>query len=116
MLLQRLHTPAQTLRHTRPSPALTVMSSTASTSSDAGSPFNDTQADVIIRSADKVDFYMYSLDLRRASSVFKKMLDLPKMSNVVVDADADAGRASSSGSCTNTRRHDGTGRPTWTWS
>ncbi|KAJ7358194.1 hypothetical protein DFH08DRAFT_953382 [Mycena albidolilacea] len=41
------------------------------------SPFNDTDADVILRSSDGVDFHVYRLVLSLASSVFRDMFAFP---------------------------------------
>ncbi|KAA1470197.1 hypothetical protein DENSPDRAFT_922211 [Dentipellis sp. KUC8613] len=42
--------------------------------SDAGSPFDDADADVIVRSYDCVDFFLYRIILAKASAVFAEML------------------------------------------
>ncbi|KAF7350681.1 BTB domain-containing protein [Mycena sanguinolenta] len=42
------------------------------------SPFDDTDADVILRSSDGVDFHVYRLVLSLASSVFKDMFGFPQ--------------------------------------
>ncbi|KAH9858490.1 hypothetical protein C2E23DRAFT_716869 [Lenzites betulinus] len=41
------------------------------------SPFDDADADIIIRSADRVDFRLYKLILKKASDVFRDMFTLP---------------------------------------
>lgn len=41
------------------------------------SPFNDPDADIIIRSSDAIDFRVYKVILSKASSVFKDMFSLP---------------------------------------
>ncbi|TFY74607.1 hypothetical protein EWM64_g9405 [Hericium alpestre] len=45
---------------------------------DYGSPFNDSDADVIFRSFDQVDFYLYKNVLAKASSVFRDMFSVPQ--------------------------------------
>ncbi|RPD57546.1 hypothetical protein L227DRAFT_577848 [Lentinus tigrinus ALCF2SS1-6] len=50
---------------------------TSTTPTVARSPFNDTDADIIIRSADGVDFHLYKVVLAKASPVFRGMLTLP---------------------------------------
>ncbi|TFY75936.1 hypothetical protein EWM64_g8076 [Hericium alpestre] len=44
----------------------------------AEEPFNDTSADVILRTSDKVDFYVYKNVLSLASPFFKDMFSLPQ--------------------------------------
>ncbi|TFK86348.1 hypothetical protein K466DRAFT_524312 [Polyporus arcularius HHB13444] len=58
-------------------------------------PFDDTDADIIIRSADGVDFRLYKVVLAKASSVFRDMFTLPDGSQrvgepQVVDVTEDA--------------------------
>jgi BTB/POZ domain len=43
-----------------------------------GPPFDDLDADIILRSSDKVDFLVYKVILSKASSVFKSMFSLPQ--------------------------------------
>lgn len=43
-----------------------------------GPPFDDLDADIILRSSDKVDFLVYKVILSKASSVFKNMFSLPQ--------------------------------------
>ena len=43
-----------------------------------GPPFNDTDADIILRSSDRVDFIVYKVILSKASPVFKTMFSLPQ--------------------------------------
>ena len=43
-----------------------------------GPPFDDTNADVILRSSDQVDFMVYKVILSKASPVFKTMFSLPQ--------------------------------------
>lgn len=57
-------------------------------------PFDDTDADIIIRSADGVDFHLYKVILAKASPVFQGMLTLPDAQGQgkpqVVDTTEDA--------------------------
>ncbi|KAI0829844.1 hypothetical protein BC628DRAFT_1073325 [Trametes gibbosa] len=41
------------------------------------SPFDDADADIILRSADQIDFRLYKVILRKASTVIRDMLTLP---------------------------------------
>ena len=43
-----------------------------------GPPFDDTDADIILRSSDRVDFMVYKVILSKASPVFKTMFSLPQ--------------------------------------
>ena len=43
-----------------------------------GPPFDDTDADIILRSSDRVDFMVYKVILSKASPVFKAMFSLPQ--------------------------------------
>ncbi|ETW80405.1 hypothetical protein HETIRDRAFT_475996 [Heterobasidion irregulare TC 32-1] len=43
----------------------------------ADPPFDDTDADIVLRSSDNVDFYVHKWPLSRASSVFKDMFSIP---------------------------------------
>jgi len=43
-----------------------------------GPPFDDTDADIILRSSDQVDFMVYKVILSKASPVFKTMFSLPQ--------------------------------------
>ncbi|EIM87829.1 uncharacterized protein STEHIDRAFT_55219, partial [Stereum hirsutum FP-91666 SS1] len=43
-----------------------------------GSPFDDDDADLILRSSDSVDFPVHQAFLSKASSFFKLMLSLPQ--------------------------------------
>ncbi|KAI0266136.1 hypothetical protein BC834DRAFT_935728 [Gloeopeniophorella convolvens] len=45
------------------------------TTSDFGAPFDYSDADVIIRSSDRVDFHIYKFHLIKASPAFKEMLE-----------------------------------------
>ena len=45
-----------------------------------GSPFDDPDADIILRSSDQVDFMVYKVILSKASPVFKTMFSLPQPS------------------------------------
>ncbi|THH03867.1 hypothetical protein EW146_g10326 [Bondarzewia mesenterica] len=47
---------------------------------DAGPPFDDLDADIIIRSSDGVDFLLYGIILAKASKVFKDMFSTPSTS------------------------------------
>ena len=46
-----------------------------------GPPFDDTDADIILRSSDQVDFLVYKTILSKASPVFKTMFSLPQPTN-----------------------------------
>jgi hypothetical protein len=46
--------------------------------STAQAPFDDMEADVVLRSCDRVDFYVYKAVLALASPFFKSMLSLPQ--------------------------------------
>jgi BTB/POZ domain len=46
-----------------------------------GPPFDDDDADVILRSSDRVDFLVYKVILSKASPVFKTMFSLPQPAN-----------------------------------
>jgi BTB/POZ domain len=48
-----------------------------------GPPFDDTDADVILRSSDRVDFLVYMVILSKASPVFNSMFSLPQPANAV---------------------------------
>ncbi|KDQ50454.1 hypothetical protein JAAARDRAFT_710831 [Jaapia argillacea MUCL 33604] len=50
----------------------------SSSSEHAAKPFDDPDADVIIRSSDDVDFRLYKLLLSLSSPVFRAMFDLPQ--------------------------------------
>ncbi|KAI0779443.1 hypothetical protein C8Q74DRAFT_1367341 [Fomes fomentarius] len=58
-------------------------------------PFNDVDADIILRSADNVEFWLYKVIIAKSSSVFRGMLTLPdahahnKPQVVSVSEDAD---------------------------
>ncbi|KZP05739.1 hypothetical protein FIBSPDRAFT_678458, partial [Athelia psychrophila] len=52
------------------------ISDTATTAADA--PFNDAEADIILRSSDNVEFRVLKFFLSRASSFFRSMFDLPQ--------------------------------------
>ncbi|KAM5530954.1 hypothetical protein V8D89_015399 [Ganoderma adspersum] len=52
-------------------------------------PFNQPSADVTLRTADRVDFYVHSPILSQASPVFADMFSLPQPSSVSRDAMAD---------------------------
>jgi hypothetical protein len=43
-----------------------------------GLPFDDLDADTILRSSDKVDFLVYKVILSKTSPVFKSMFSLPQ--------------------------------------
>ncbi|ETW80406.1 hypothetical protein HETIRDRAFT_101564 [Heterobasidion irregulare TC 32-1] len=43
----------------------------------ADPPFDDTDADIVLRSSDDVDFYVHKWPLSRASSVFEDMFSIP---------------------------------------
>ncbi|TFY80111.1 hypothetical protein EWM64_g3903 [Hericium alpestre] len=43
-----------------------------------GLPFDDSDADVIFRSSDQVDFYLYKNVLAKSSPVFKEMFSIPQ--------------------------------------
>lgn len=45
---------------------------------DFGSPFDDSDADLILRSSDLVDFLVYRIILAKASPVFRTMLSIPQ--------------------------------------
>ncbi|TFY73524.1 hypothetical protein EWM64_g10489 [Hericium alpestre] len=45
---------------------------------DYGSPFDDSDADVVLRSSDLVDFYVYKLILTKSSPVFRDMFSVPQ--------------------------------------
>ncbi|KAI0057449.1 hypothetical protein BV25DRAFT_1841665 [Artomyces pyxidatus] len=45
---------------------------------DADPPFNDIDADIILRSSDKVDFHVHKLFLSKASPFFRDMVSLPQ--------------------------------------
>lgn len=47
----------------------------------ASAPFDDPDADIILRTCDKVDFRVMKLVLRLASLVFKNVLSLPQQSH-----------------------------------
>lgn len=47
----------------------------------ADSPFDDTDAEIVLRSSDNVDFYVHKWPLSRASSVFKDMFSIPSPNN-----------------------------------
>ncbi len=51
---------------------------TATTVTVFGFPFDDTDADIILRSSDRVDFMVYKVILSKASPVFKDMFSLPQ--------------------------------------
>jgi len=51
---------------------------TITTFTTFGPPFDDTNADVILRSSDRVDFMVYKVILSKASPVFKTMFSLPQ--------------------------------------
>lgn len=44
----------------------------------ARTPFDDADADVILRSCDGVDFRLYKNVIAKASTVFREMFSLPK--------------------------------------
>ncbi|KAH9000398.1 hypothetical protein EDB92DRAFT_1940134 [Lactarius akahatsu] len=48
------------------------------TSTPFGPPFDDADADTILRSSDQVDFYVYRVILSKASPFFKSMFSLPQ--------------------------------------
>jgi len=48
------------------------------TSTPFGPPFDDADADTILRSSDRVDFYVYRVILSKSSSFFKSMFSLPQ--------------------------------------
>jgi hypothetical protein len=48
-----------------------------------GPPFDDADADVILRSSDRVDFLVYKVILSKASAVFNSMFSLPQPANAV---------------------------------
>ena len=55
------------------------MAATSEHSSTAfGPPFDDTDADIILRSSDRVDFMVYKVILSKASPVFKTLFSLPQ--------------------------------------
>jgi BTB/POZ domain len=54
-----------------------------------GAPFNDADADIILRSADQVDFRVYKIILAKASSIFADMFSLPQQA----DCDSDVAEA-----------------------
>lgn len=54
---------------------------TSSTSKVAVAPFDDSSADVILRSSDGVDFHVYKIILSLSSSVFQSMFTLPQPSS-----------------------------------
>ena len=54
-----------------------------------GPPFNDSDADIILRSSDRVDFIVYKVILSKASRVFKTMFTLPQP---VTDTQSDSCR------------------------
>ena len=43
-----------------------------------GPPFDDADADIILRSSDQVDFHVYKVILSKASPIFKSMFSLPQ--------------------------------------
>jgi hypothetical protein len=52
-----------------------------------GSPFDDSDADIVLRSSDKLDFMVYKVILSKASPVFKTMFSLPQPdTNTQVDS------------------------------
>jgi hypothetical protein len=48
-----------------------------------GSPFDDMDADIILRSSDQVDFLVYKVILSKSSPVFKTMFSLPQPVTVI---------------------------------
>jgi len=52
--------------------------SSTKSSTAFGPPFDDTDADIILRSSDRVDFMVYKVILSKASPVFKIMFSLPR--------------------------------------
>lgn len=46
----------------------------------ASPPFDDPEADIILRSSDNVDFHVYKFLLSLVSPVFKSMFALPQIS------------------------------------
>ncbi|KAH9040391.1 hypothetical protein EDB85DRAFT_1858886 [Lactarius pseudohatsudake] len=52
------------------------------TSAPFGPPFNDADADTILRSSDQVDFYVYRVILSKVSPVFESMFSLPQPDTV----------------------------------
>ena len=55
-----------------------MASVTADEDTTPGFPFDNPDADIILRSSDNVDFRMYKLDLRRCSPFFAAMFTLPQ--------------------------------------
>jgi BTB/POZ domain len=53
---------------------------------DFGAPFDDADADIILRSADQVDFWVYRIILAKASPIFADMFSLPQQTNCDSDA------------------------------
>src|SRR6266511_2795615 len=51
----------------------------------AGPPFNRQDADVVLRSADGVDFHAFKLHLSSASDVFNHMFSLPQPSEAAAN-------------------------------
>jgi hypothetical protein len=58
------------------------MTTTANTFTDAPSPFDDPNADIIVRSSENVDFRMYKFLLALASPFFKEMFEIPQPMNI----------------------------------
>ena len=56
---------------------LSNMSTTSPTFEVAYPPFNDTGADIVLRSSDNVDFDVHKWPLSRASAIFKDMFSIP---------------------------------------
>ncbi|KAH9074710.1 hypothetical protein EDB83DRAFT_2352864 [Lactarius deliciosus] len=54
------------------------MGSNETSSTPFGPPFDDTDADTILRSSDQVDFYVYRIILSKSSPFFKSMFSLPQ--------------------------------------
>ncbi|KAH9027760.1 hypothetical protein EDB84DRAFT_1499580 [Lactarius hengduanensis] len=54
------------------------MGSNETPSTPFGPPFDDTDADTILRSSDQVDFYVYRIILSKSSPFFKSMFSLPQ--------------------------------------
>jgi len=70
-------------------PASTESSCQAATVTDAKAPFNNPDAEVIIRSSDNVDFRVFKLFLSSVSVVFKDMFAIPQGPTDVTQVDQE---------------------------
>jgi hypothetical protein len=78
-----------------------------SNTADAGHPFNKPNADLILRSTDRIDFHVYKCILGEASSFFETMFSLPQVNAAKISQ----GKDSSSSTCTLStmnQKHQGT--------